>query len=374
VEGVVNSLVSTPLFGGAFAGRRVFVTGHTGFKGSWLTRWLLELGAEVTGYALDPPTDPNLFDELGLQGEAAHIVADVRDGQRLRAAMAAARPEFVFHLAAQPLVRLSYEHPVDTYETNIMGTVHVLDAVRSVHSVGVVVNVTSDKCYENRETGQAYVEDDPMGGFDPYSSSKGCSELVTAAYRRSFFGEGSAVAVASARAGNVIGGGDWASDRIVPDCVRALAAGEPILVRNPHAVRPWQHVLEPLSGYLWLAARMSADAHTFDGGWNFGPEPGEDWPVSAVVDELIAAWGAGSWTTPAAGPAQPHEATLLNLDITKARRELGWRPVYDVRHAIGATAGWYAARHRDPSSVPANTASDIAGYVAAARAAGVPWA
>jgi CDP-glucose 4,6-dehydratase len=374
VEGVVSDRVHVGLFDGAFAGRRVFVTGHTGFKGSWLTRWLLDLGAEITGYALEPPTDPSLFDELGLQGEIAHVVGDIRDLVCLRAAMTAAQPEFVFHLAAQPLVRHSYEQPVETYATNVMGTVHLLEAVRSVPSVGVVVNVTSDKCYENRETGQAYAEDDPMGGFDPYSSSKGCSELVTAAYRRSFFGEEPAVALASARAGNVIGGGDWASDRIVPDCVRALAAGEPIVVRNPHAVRPWQHVLEPLSGYLWLAARMSTGAHAFDGPWNFGPEPGDDWPVRSVVEELIATWGDGSWTTPIAGVPQPHEATLLNLDITKARRRLDWRPVYDVRHAIRAAAGWYGARHQDPSSVPVRTASDIAEYVAAARAANAPWA
>jgi len=370
----VSGRVPAGLFNGAFAGRRVLVTGHTGFKGSWLTRWLLDLGADVTGYALEPATSPSLFDELGLQSEIAHVIADVRDRDRLRAEMIAARPEFVFHLAAQPLVRLSYEQPVETYATNVMGTVHLLEAVRSVPSVGVVVNVTSDKCYENRETGQSYVEEDPMGGFDPYSSTKGCSELVTASYRRSFFGEGSAVALASARAGNVIGGGDWACDRIVPDCVRALAAGEPIFVRNPDAVRPWQHVLEPLSGYLWLAARMSAGAHVFDGPWNFGPEPGDDWPVRSVVEELIAAWGGGSWTAPPAGARQLHEATLLNLDITKARRELGWRPVYDVRHAIRATAGWYGTRHHDPSSAPGRTASDIAEYEAAARDAGVPWA
>jgi len=320
------------------------------------------------------PTAPSLFAELGLQAEISHHVADVRDGERLRATMTAARPEFVFHLAAQPLVRLSYEQPVETFATNVMGTVNLLDAVRHVPSAGVVVNVTSDKCYENRETGQDYVEGDPMGGFDPYSSSKGCSELVTAAYRRSFFGGESAVSLASARAGNVIGGGDWAADRIVPDSVRALESGEPVLVRNPQAVRPWQHVLEPLSGYLWLAARMSTGAHAFDGGWNFGPEPGEDWPVSSVVDELIAAWGGGSWTSPDVGSPQPHEATLLNLDISKSGRELGWFPVYDVRRAIRATAGWYGARHHDPTSVPTRTAADIAQYETAARAAGAPWA
>ncbi len=366
--------VDSPRFAGAFASRRVLVTGHTGFKGSWLCRWLLELGADVIGYALEPPTDPSLFLELGLKSEMSHVVADVRDLERLTAEMAAARPEFVFHLAAQPLVRLSYERPVETYATNVMGTVHMLEAVRATPSVGVVVNVTSDKCYENRETGQAYAEGDPMGGHDPYSSSKGCSELVTSAYRRSFFGEGSHVAIATARAGNVIGGGDWAADRIVPDCVRSLTAGQPIIVRNPDAVRPWQHVLEPLSGYLMLAARASAGGHDWDGPWNFGPEPGEAWPVRAIVDEIVAAWGEGSWKTLDDGRSQPHEAKLLNLDIAKAERELGWRPVYDVRRAIRATASWYAARHEDPSSVPARTASDIAEYARAAGDAGVPWA
>jgi len=374
VEGLVSDGVASGLFDGAFAGRRVFVTGHTGFKGSWLTRWLLDLGADVTGYSLEPPTEPSLFDELRMAGDIAHVIADVRDLDHLRAEMNAARPEFVFHLAAQPLVRLSYDQPVKTYATNVMGTVNLLEAVRSIPSVGVVVNVTSDKCYENREMGQAYVEGDAMGGFDPYSSSKGCSELVTGAYRRSFFGEGSAVAVASARAGNVIGGGDWAADRIVPDCVRALVAGEPIVVRNPDAVRPWQHVLEPLSGYLWLAARLRTGAHALDGPWNFGPRPGDDWPVRSVVDALIDAWGDGSWTTPPSGGPQPHEAKLLNLDISKAGRELGWRPAYDVGHAIRATARWYGARHEDASSVPARTASDIAEYAATARDAGAPWA
>jgi CDP-glucose 4,6-dehydratase len=374
VEGVVTGAVDRELFSGAFSGRRVFITGHTGFKGSWLSRWLLDLGADVTGYALDPPTDPSLFDELRLAREISHVVADVRDLEKLHTEMLLARPEFVFHLAAQPLVRLSYERPVETYATNVLGTVNVLESVRGVTSVGVVVNVTSDKCYENRETGQPYREGDPMGGFDPYSSSKGCSELVTAAYRRSFFGDGSHVALASARAGNVIGGGDWAPDRIVPDSVRALTAGAPIVVRNPDAVRPWQHVLEPLSGYLWLAARMSAGGHAFDGPWNFGPEPGVDWPVRAVVDAIVEAWGSGSWEQATGGAPQPHEAKLLSLDIGKARRELGWRPVYDVRHAIGATAAWYAARDRDAGSVAARTVSDIADYVRAARDAGVPWA
>lgn len=360
------------LFGGAFAGRRVLVTGHTGFKGSWLCEWLLALGAEVSGFALEPPTDPSLFDDLGLARRIArHRIGDVRDLAQLRSAIAEVAPEIVFHLAAQPLVRLSYEEPVQTYATNVMGTVNVLEAVRSCGSVRAVVNVTSDKCYENRETGQAYRETDAMGGRDPYSSSKGCAELVTAAYRRSFFGEESGVRIASVRAGNVIGGGDWAADRIIPDCVRALSAGVPVVVRNPDAVRPWQHVLEPLSGYLLLATRLLAGDAAFDGAWNFGPEPDGAVRVREVVDAMVAAWGSGSWTAPDAAGPQPHEAHLLALDITKAREELGWRPLYDVTKAVGTTAGWYAARHAG-ADVGALTRDDIAAYAARARESSMP--
>lgn len=369
MEGVVS--VAEPLFGGTYAGRRVFVTGHTGFKGSWLSEWLLSLGAHVTGYALEPPTDPSLFDELGLAERMGHVIGDVRDLGQLRAALSSAGPEIVFHLAAQPLVRLSYEEPVQTYETNVMGTVNLLEAVRACPSVRAVVVVTSDKCYENRETGQAYHEDDCLGGYDPYSSSKGCAELVTAAYRRSFFGPASAVAVASVRAGNVIGGGDWAADRIVPDCVRALQAGEPIVVRNPDAVRPWQHVLEPLSGYLHLGATMLA-GHEFDGAWNFGPEEQGTVPVRRVADAIVAAWGSGSWTSPETAGG-PHEARLLALDITKAHTRLGWRPLYDVERTLRVTAAWYAARH-EGADVRASTDNDISAYAEEAIRAGAVWA
>jgi CDP-glucose 4,6-dehydratase len=353
-------------FGNVYRGRTVFVTGHTGFKGSWLVEWLLLLGAEVTGYALEPPTDPSLFADLGLAPRIRHIIADVRDRERLSAEMAAAAPEMVFHLAAQPLVRLSYDEPVLTYETNVMGTVNLLEAVRATSSVRVVVNVTSDKCYENRETGQAYREDDAMGGYDPYSSSKGCAELVTSAYRRSFFGEGSDVRLSSARAGNVVGGGDWALDRIVPDCMRALAAGETIVVRNPDAVRPWQHVLEPLSGYLHLASRMYGDGHDYDGPWNFGPGEAGTVRVRDVVDGIVAGWGTGSWASSAGALKPVHEAGLLALDISKARDELGWRP-------LRATTAWYLARHASPVTVGERTRADIEEYVAAAGATGAPW-
>jgi CDP-glucose 4,6-dehydratase len=359
------------LFGGVYAGRRVFITGHTGFKGSWLSEWLLMLGAHVTGYALKPPTDPSLFDELGLAGRMEHIIGDVRDLARLHEALQAAQPEFVFHLAAQPLVRLSYDEPVTTYETNVMGTVNLLEAVRSCPSVRVVVVVTSDKCYENHETGQAYREDDAMGGYDPYSSSKGCTELVTAAYRRSFFGPGSPVSISSVRAGNVIGGGDWAADRIVPDCIRSLQVGNPILVRNPEAVRPWQHVLEPLSGYLHLAARMWSEGHALEGAWNFGPEEQGTVQVRQVVDAIVAAWGSGSWVSPAEA-AGPHEAHLLALDIKKAKTTLGWKPLYPVERTLEVTAAWYAARH-EGASVRTITDGDINAYVSSAERTGSAW-
>lgn len=364
--------MGTQPFGDAFRGRSVFITGHTGFKGSWLSEWLLRLGADPAGFALEPPTDPSLFDELGLAARMRHTIGDVRDLPMLRTALQAADPEVVFHLAAQPLVRLSYDEPVETYETNVMGTVNLLEAVRSCPSVRVVVIITSDKCYENRETGQAYREDDCLGGYDPYSSSKGCAEIVSAAYRRSFFGPASPVSVASARAGNVIGGGDWALDRIVPDCVRALQAGEPIIVRNPDAVRPWQHVLEPLSGYLHLAARMLDGTHELDGAWNFGPEEQGTVPVRQVADAIVAAWGSGSWETPPQVGA-PHEAKLLALDITKAKTTLGWKPLYPVERTLAVTSAWYAARH-EGAEARMSTDNDIAAYEDEAVHAGVEWA
>ncbi|MDO8848022.1 MAG: CDP-glucose 4,6-dehydratase [Coriobacteriia bacterium] len=361
------------LFGNAYAGRRVLITGHTGFKGSWLVEWLLMLGAEVSGYALEPPTDPSLFDELGLAERLTrHVIGDVRDLAHLREVIRAAAPEIVFHLAAQPLVRLSYETPVETYETNVMGTVNLLEAARSCPSVRAIVVVTSDKCYENRETGHAYREGDAMGGYDPYSSSKGCAELVTAAYRRSFYGEASPVRIASVRAGNVIGGGDWAADRIVPDCIRALEAGAPIVVRNPDAVRPWQHVLEPLSGYLYLGSRMLGGSADFDGPWNFGPEEQGTVPVREVADAIVAAWGSGTWTTPPQ-PGGPHEAHLLVLDITKVHEHLGWRPLYPVARTLEVTAAWYAARH-EGADIVAITGADITAYADEAVRTGAVWA
>jgi len=369
----VTAVGTGPLFGGVYEGRRVFVTGHTGFKGSWLTHWLLSLGAQVTGYSLDPPTEPSLFDELGLAGRIDHHIGDVRDLPHLREVMAAARPEIVLHLAAQALVRPSYDDPAGTFETNVMGSVNVLEAARHTPGVRAVVNVTSDKCYENREWEFAYREIDPMGGHDPYSASKGAAEIVTASYRRSFFSADGSAAVATGRAGNVIGGGDWALDRILPDCVRALSAGEPIVVRNPDAVRPWQHVLEPLAGYLWLASRLVTDGRTFEGSWNFGPLTGGNLAVSDVVEAVIAEWGSGEWVGPEPGVARVHEARFLKLDCAKAADVLDWHPVWAASDALRETTSWYRRRS---AGEPAErlTSECLDRYVEMARTAGAAWA
>ncbi len=363
------------LFGDVYRGRRVFMTGHTGFKGAWLSLWLTEMGAEVTGFALEPPTVPSLFELANIEDRlAGHIVGDVRDRDALARAMSDASPDIAIHMAAQPLVRLSYEHAAETFDTNVMGAVNFFEAVRAADSVRVAVNVTSDKCYENREAEYAYREEDAMGGFDPYSASKGCSELVTAAYRRSFFEAPSGARVASARAGNVIGGGDWAADRIVPDCIRALTAGEPIPVRNPDAVRPWQHVLEPLSGYLLLAQRLWEDGgRAFAEGWNFGPLAAGGVPVRDLVDGLVGAWGSGSWETPPTAE-QPHEAHLLSLDVRKAQTRLGWQPQWDVPETLARTAAWYGAWHADADSAAASSIEDLQSYITTARDTGSVWA
>jgi CDP-glucose 4,6-dehydratase len=318
-------------------GKRVFVTGHTGFKGSWLCQWLVLLGAEVRGYALEPPTDPNLFTAIGLEKEMDSHIGDVRDATAIAREMAEFKPEIVFHLAAQALVRLSYKEPRLTYETNVMGTLNLYEAVRACESVRAVVSITTDKCYENKEWVWGYRENDPMGGYDPYSSSKGCAELLSAAYRRSYFnpeqyGKSHHVALATARAGNVIGGGDWALDRLIPDCVRSLAKGETIPIRSPRATRPWQHVLEPLSGYLLLAQRMYADGIAFSEGWNFGPGDDGVMDVENVVKSVIEAWGSGNYQI--ANDADYHEAHLLKLDISKAKALLKWAPRQNTTEAI----------------------------------------
>lgn len=370
--GAVEDLV---MFDGAFQGRRVFVTGHTGFKGGWLTSWLVGLGAEVTGYALAPDTEPSLFAALDLAARVRHVVGDVRDCDRLAAVMDQARPSVVFHLAAQPLVRRGYAEPLETFATNVMGTAHVLEAARGCDTVDAVVVVTSDKCYDNAETGRAFREQDALGGRDPYSASKGCAELVTAAYRASFFDAGRPAGVATVRAGNVIGGGDWAPDRIVPDCVRALAAGDPVVVRNPDAVRPWQHVLEPLAGYLSLAARLTGEGSGFAGAWNFGPaDEDASRPVRWVVETFLEAWGSGTWATPQPGAEEPHEARSLALDSGKARERLAWAPVWDATAAVEHTAAWYRDYYRRPGAARELVERELLAYAQDARAAGQAWA
>jgi len=321
----------------AWQGRRVLVTGHTGFKGGWLSLWLHQLGAEVTGFSLPAPTDPSLFEQTRLAELVNHIEGDVRDMDAVEAAVSAAKPEVVFHLAAQPLVRYSYDNPIETYATNVMGTAHLLDACRRAESVRAVVSVTSDKCYENREWVWPYRESDPMGGHDPYSSSKGAAELVISAYRRSFFETGARIA--SVRAGNVIGGGDWATDRLIPDIVRAMLARERPLIRNPNSVRPWQHVMEALGGYLLIAERLLEGQDDFASAWNFGPSEDDAKPVAWIVDHMLDMWGADGWDRPTG--TQPHEATLLKLDCSKARAALGWRPRFSLEQALAKVVEWH---------------------------------
>ncbi len=322
--------------------RRVLVTGHTGFKGAWLSLWLGRLGARVTGFALPSTTSPNLFTLAAIERRIDSQLGDVRDLSAVDAVMARSRAEVVFHLAAQALVRRSYVDPVGTYATNVMGTAHVLDAARRASGLRAIVVVTSDKCYENREWWWPYREDEAMGGLDPYSSSKGCAELVTAAWRRSFFvSDGAApVGLGSARAGNVIGGGDWAEDRLVPDCMRAFSSGEPVVLRRPAAVRPWQHVLEPLSGYLTLAERLASDPRGFGEAWNFGPAADEARPVAWVVDRLSRFWGDGARWEPDPG-THPHEAGRLQVDASKARARLGWTPRLSLEEGLRWTVDWY---------------------------------
>lgn len=331
----------------SWSGRRVFLTGHTGFKGSWLALWLQELGAEVLGYSLPPPTQPSLFEIAQVDKRMRTLYADVRDLQKLSSAMTEFKPEVVFHLAAQSLVKASYIDPVATYAINTMGTVHVLEAIRATASVRAAVIVTSDKCYENNEWAWGYRESDPMGGYDPYSNSKGCAELVTSAYRRSFFSPAGKdrhrAALASARAGNVIGGGDWAADRLVPDFIRAMSKGELIRVRNPRAQRPWQHVLEPLHGYLLLAERLlKADGQSYASGWNFGPNEDDAIEVARLVDKLAALWGEGAAASMDSAP-KAHEAMHLKLDSSRARGLLGWRPVMNIDAALAWTVDWHKA-------------------------------
>jgi CDP-glucose 4,6-dehydratase len=337
-QGALESVGMNPAF---WQGKRVFLTGHTGFKGSWLSLWLQNLGTELTGYALAPPTQPSLFEIANVGNEMLSVIGDIRNPSELRSAMQAAQPEIVIHMAAQALVRQSYLDPLETYATNVMGTVHLLEAVRQTPGVKAVVIVTSDKCYENKEWEWGYRENEPMGGHDPYSSSKGCAELVASAYRRSFL-QSQGVAVATARAGNVIGGGDWAADRLIPDVLRAFKRNQPVVIRNPHATRPWQHVLEPLSGYLTLAEHLFEHGAEFAEGWNFGPHDHDARPVQWIVEELVGRWGQGARFELDAG-THPHEAHFLKLDISKAKARLRWAPRWTVAFSLGKVVEWHNA-------------------------------
>lgn len=327
-------------------GKRVLLTGHTGFKGSWLSLWLQSMGAKVIGYALTPPTNPSLFEVANVSLGMTSIIGDIRDLSHLKTVFAEHQPEIVIHMAAQPLVRYSYLEPVETYSTNVMGTVNLLEAIRQTKSVKAVVNVTTDKCYENREWAWGYRENEAMGGFDPYSSSKGCAELVTAAYRNSYFHpekyQEHGVAIATGRAGNVIGGGDWAEDRLIPDTMRAIVSGQPVNIRNPHSIRPWQHVLEPLSGYLLLAQRLYEEGPAFAEAWNFGPNDDDAKPVGWILDKLTNTWGEGaSWQLDKG--EHPHEAHYLKLDCSKAKSQLHWQPKWSLATAIEEICVWHKA-------------------------------
>lgn len=362
------------MFDKSFAGRRVLVTGDTGFKGSWLCQWLLQLGAEVYGCGLHPTTEPSLFELLKLDGQYDHQTVDIRDQEKVAAFVHRSQPDIVLHLAAQPLVRLSYQQPKETFDTNVMGTLHVLEAVRRQPSVQACVVISSDKCYENREWVWGYREQDPLGGKDPYSASKAATEIVTASYRESFFRDSDGTRVASARAGNVIGGGDWAQDRIVPDFVTSILAEKPLVLRNPNAIRPWQHVLEPLSGYLALASRLcDSDGSEFASGWNFGPSPAAHVNVGELAKRLVESWGKGEVQfDPAAANALP-ESGILKLDCSKALSQLEWQPNWDFAATVQATVEWYRA-WSEGADMQTLTQQQIGRFEQAASAGGAPWA
>jgi CDP-glucose 4,6-dehydratase len=321
-------------------GKRVFLTGHTGFKGSWLSLWLFSLGAKVRGYSLNPPTTPSLFNEAKVDSLIDSYIGDIRDQDTLHESMVSFSPDILIHMAAQPLVRCSYNEPIETYEVNVIGTAKVLEVARSCSNLKAIVNITTDKCYENDGRTEGYKENDPMGGYDPYSSSKGCAELVTSSYRRSFLQE-QGIGLASVRAGNVIGGGDWANDRLIPDILRSFENGDSVVIRNPKATRPWQHVLEPLSGYLFLAQKLYKDQKEYAEGWNFGPNEQDVKPVDWILDKMIGNWPNSSWELDE--NFSPHEASFLKLDFSKAKSKLDWNPVWELSHTLEKIVNWHQA-------------------------------
>ena len=351
-----------------WSGKRVLLTGHTGFKGSWLSLWLQSLGANVVGYALAPPTNPSLFDVADVGKGMESVLGDIRDLPKLKTVFDAHHPEIVIHMAAQPLVRYSYQNPVETYSTNVMGTVNLLEAVRKSPGVKAVVNITTDKCYENREWIWGYRENEPMGGFDPYSNSKGCAELVSAAYRSSFFNANNyaqhGIATATVRAGNVIGGGDWAQDRLIPDILAAFEQGRKVDIRNPHAIRPWQHVMEPLRGYLTLAEQLFEHGPSFGEGWNFGPNDEDAKPVGWIVEQMAMLWGQDAQWQNDAGE-HPHEAHYLKLDISKARSRLNWHPALRLTDALALIVDWSRLRLAG-ADMREHTLRQLRGYQATA--------
>ena len=365
------------MFSDIYARKKVFITGHTGFKGSWLSLWLLNLGAIVKGYSLAPYTKNDHFVAANLSNSLTSIIGDIRNYKKLKKELTEFQPDYIFHLAAQPLVRDSYLNPRDTYETNIMGTANILNIAREQNNLKALINVTTDKCYENIEKKSGYKETEPMGGHDPYSSSKGCSELVTSAYRRSFFSNqttSNLPVIATARAGNVIGGGDWCKDRIMTDAITALINNKPIKVRNPEAIRPWQHVLEPLSGYLWLAAKSELDNKTqYAQAWNFGPKTDELISVKNVVEMVIDHWGNGSWEN-TSDPNNFHEAKLLHLDISKAQEKLDWSPTLTIPQSVEMTVDWYKEYNNNKQNMREFSLEQINKYAILARKQSLAWA
>lgn len=362
------------LFNEIFRNKTVFITGHTGFQGSWISLWLKSLGANVVGYSLEPPTEPSLYDIIKLETEISHITGDVCDLDHLQKSLRKHEPHFVIHLAAQSLVRLSYEKPVETFQTNVMGTVNLLESIKKIPNLKSCVIMTSDKCYENKEWVYSYRENDPMGGYDPYSASKGATELIVASFRNSFFKHNRKIGIASVRAGNVIGGGDWAKDRIVPDCIRSFSSKKSILLHNPNAIRPWQHVLEPISGILWLAAKIHDEPHVYSEPWNFGPNNSSDVTVKELVSKIIKQWGSGTWKNQSKKNRKNlHEANYLRLDSSKATNLLGWSQVYSLEEAISETILWYRNYSTNKKNMKNISLKQIQNYVQKAKQMNIIW-